>query len=367
MRGSLLNRKKTTDDLNENVPYTREHLSLIALLILAAVGIGLSVLVARPFIPGLSWALAFAVVATPIHEWIRSRMDRDGLSAALAVSIVVLMLVVPITFVGWQIGKQATEAARSFDGYLQSGEWQEKLKKSPRMASVWGTIEETIDVKEEAKNIAAGIRQRATGWISTAVGGVIQLLIAFFALFYFFRDRASVLMFVRSMMPMSEKETNLLFKQVTEMTQATIFGTVVVALVQGALGGLMFWILQVPGALLWGFCMGVLSIIPVLGAFVIWMPAAVYLVMEGAIVKALILAAWGIFAVGLIDNFLYPVLVGNKMRLHTLPVFISIAGGLFLFGAAGVVIGPVILSATIALLDILRRRTAHGRSAEQQT
>jgi predicted PurR-regulated permease PerM len=113
--------------------------------------------------------------------------------------------------------------------------------------------------------------------------------------------------------------------------------------------------------------MGVLSIIPVLGAFVVWMPAAVYLAGEGDWSKALILAAWGTFAVGLIDNFLYPVLVGSRMRLHTLPVFVSIVGGLFLFGAAGVVIGPVILSATITLLDILRRRTAHGQSAEHQT
>jgi predicted PurR-regulated permease PerM len=130
---------------------------------------------------------------------------------------------------------------------------------------------------------------------------------------------------------------------------------------------LMFALLGIPGAVLWGVAMGVLAIVPVLGAFVIWLPAAAVLALQGQWGKALILTGWGTVVVGLIDNLLYPMLVGKEMRLHTLPVFIAIVGGLVIFGGAGIVLGPVILAATVAILDVLRQRTAYGRSAEQRT
>jgi predicted PurR-regulated permease PerM len=130
------------------------------------------------------------------------------------------------------------------------------------------------------------------------------------------------------------------------------------------LGGLMFWVLGIPGALLWGAVMALLAIVPVLGAFVVWVPAALFLVLQGNWGKALILTAWGAGVVSLIDNLLYPLLVGKRLRLHTLPVFIAIVGGILLFGSAGVILGPVTLAVTVALVDIWRRRTASGYRVE---
>ncbi len=147
---------------------------------------------------------------------------------------------------------------------------------------------------------------------------------------------------------------------------ATIYGTVAVALVQGALGGLMFWWLGLPAPLLWGKVMALLAIVPIFGAFVVWIPAAIFLALEGSWGKALILVAWGGIVIALIDNLLYPSLVGNKLRLHTVPVFIAIVGGLAVFGAAGVVLGPVTLALAVALIDIWRRRTAGGGAAEER-
>lgn len=136
------------------------------------------------------------------------------------------------------------------------------------------------------------------------------------------------------------------------------------ALVQGSLGGLMFWILGLPAPVLWGCVMAVLALVPMLGTFLVWGPAAIFLALNGQWGKALILAAWGAIAIGLIDNLLYPLLVRKRMRLHTVPVFFAIVGGIALFGAAGVVVGPLVLSITDALIDVWRRRTAHGRVAE---
>jgi predicted PurR-regulated permease PerM len=191
-----------------------------------------------------------------------------------------------------------------------------------------------------------------------AVSGTLSLLVAFFFLFYFFRDREEVGTFVRSFVPLSERETNQVVARVGDTVFASIYGTLVVAAVQGTLGGLMFWWLGLPTPLLWGAVMGLLSIIPVLGAFIIWIPAALFLAAEGSWGKALVLTLWGTVVIGVIDNLLYPILVGKRMRLHTVPVFIAIVGGLAVFGASGLVLGPVILALTDAALDLWRCRMA---------
>ena len=349
-------------------PFTRQRLTMIALLVFAIIGIGLNLLLAGPFIPGLTWALAFAVVAHPLHQWLSSHIRRltQGLAAGLSVLVVALALVLPAAFLTWQVGRQAGEVATTFQEYVQSGEWAATLEQHPRIARVWKQVEQTIDVNQEANVLADTVQQRAVGWVKTTVWGTVQILFALFALFYFFRDRDLIMRALRSMMPMSDKEAAHFFQRIHDMTHASIFGTIVVSAIQGALGGLMFWILGIPGPLLWGVCMGLLAIIPVFGAFVIWMPAALFLASRGDWTQALILTFWGAVVVGLIDNLLYPILVGNEMRLHTLPVFIAIVGGLFAFGAAGIVIGPIVLAGTISILDILRRRTSNGRSAENQ-
>jgi predicted PurR-regulated permease PerM len=184
-------------------------------------------------------------------------------------------------------------------------------------------------------------------------------------LFYFFRDRAIALRTLRSLVPLSDTETDAVFQRVADTIHATIYGNLLVAAIQGLLGGLMFWWLGLPAPVLWGAVMALLAVIPWAGAFLVWLPAAVILALQGDWARALVLAAWGAIAVGFIDNLLYPVFVGNRLRLHTVPVFFAIVGGILVFGASGVIIGPLILSLTDALIDIWRRRTAFGRTAEE--
>ena len=124
----------------------------------------------------------------------------------------------------------------------------------------------------------------------------------------------------------------------------------------------MFWLLGLPSPLFWGAIMALLAVVPVLGTFVIWAPAAAYLALRGDWTKALMLASWGAIAIGLIDNFLYPFLVGNRLRFHTLLVFFAIVGGLSLFGASGVILGPLLLATADALLEIWKRRIALGET-----
>ena len=131
-----------------------------------------------------------------------------------------------------------------------------------------------------------------------------------------------------------------------------------VAAVQGLLGGLMFWWLGLPAPLLWGVVMALLAVVPVLGAYVVWIPAALFLAMQGEWGKAMILSVWGGVVVGTIDNLLRPILVGKRLKLHSVLACMSVVGGLILFGPSGIILGPVILTITMVLLEIWRSRTA---------
>jgi predicted PurR-regulated permease PerM len=211
---------------------------------------------------------------------------------------------------------------------------------------------------------AAGAVTARVGLVVSGIGWAgMQVLITLMCLFYFLRDRQTVLKGVRSVLPLSDSEADRILKRVDDTIHATIFGSVTVACVQGAMGGFMFWMLGLPSPLFWGTVMGILAVVPILGTFVIWAPTAVSLALQGDWTRAMVLAGWGAVAIGTIDNFLYPYLVGNRMRFHTLLVFFSIVGGLSVFGAAGVILGPVLLAVADGLIQVWHRRVDASREA----
>jgi predicted PurR-regulated permease PerM len=343
---------------------SRERLSLFVLLSMTVIGVGLCALIVRPFVPGLAWALALAVVAYPMHQWILRHWNRPHLAAGATVLIVLLVLLLPAMFLVWQIGKQATGRFEQVQEQLESGSVRKMLDRVPLAGKAYDWLTGHSGAAPTADDIAPAVQRRAGAWLQTIIWSVVQIVLALFTLFFLLRDKREVLAVMRSLMPLSNDESAYFFERIRSMAHATIYGTVFVSIVQGALGGLIFALVGVPGALLWGVAMAVLSIIPTSGAFVIWLPVAIVLGVQGQWGKAAIIGLWGALVVGTIDNVLYPVLVGKEMRLHTLPVLLAILGGVSTFGAAGIVLGPVILAGTIALLDIIKRRTAHGRQAE---
>jgi predicted PurR-regulated permease PerM len=228
-------------------------------------------------------------------------------------------------------------------------------------------IQQDLNPAQEVQGYLSTFAENMTGWLTGTVWLVMQLLIMLLTLFFFLRDNEQVLGAVRSLIPLSNREANKVFRTVSDTIYATIFGTLTVAAVQGLMGSLIFFLLGMPAALLWGVIMGLLSIIPYLGAFVIWGPVAAFLAFQGQWMYAIVLTLYGMTAIGLIDNLLYPMLVGRRMRLHTLMAFFAILGGVSTFGMSGMVLGPVIVAITLALLDIWRQRTAAGHGAENPT
>lgn len=333
------------------------------LLVATALAFYLCYLLARPFLPALAWALALAVIAHPLHSWLTRRLHRANIAAVAAVVLVAVAIVIPALLVTQQLGREATRGMAWLQSERATEQWEAALERFPRLTALLSWLDHDIDMGAVAERLSTTLGTGFASVLTSSVWAIVELLITFFALFYFFRDRRLALQVLRSSVPLSEAETEAMFKRVTDTIYGTVYGTLVVALVQGSLGGLMFWVLGLSGALLWGAVMAILAIVPILGAFVVWVPAVLYLVLEGSWGKAIILTVWGAGVVSFIDNLLYPMLVGQRLRLHTLPVFIAIVGGVLLFGSAGLVLGPITLAVTIGLLEVWRHRAILHQTA----
>jgi predicted PurR-regulated permease PerM len=343
---------------------SRPRVQAIVLIAAAALGVYLCYRLVQPFLPALSWGLALAVVGYPLHKMICRRIPHATLAAALTVLVIALVIIAPMVFVTHQLVRQVTDTVTVAQQVAESGGWRDAIERRPQLAALLSWVESAVSLDDVVPRAAGFLEQSVPTFIMGSLAAAMQLGITILVLFFFFRDKRDLAADVRSYLPLSERESDGVIQRVTDTIHATIFGSLVVAAVQGFMGGLMFWMLGLPAPVLWGAVMAVLATIPVMGTFVVWAPTAVYLAMTGAWGKALVLAGWGALAIGLIDNVLYPILVGKRLHFHPLPVFFSIVGGLALFGMAGVVLGPLTLSVTAALLEVLRRRTSEGRAAD---
>jgi predicted PurR-regulated permease PerM len=343
---------------------SRQRVHALALLGATLLGLYLCYRLAEPFLPALTWGLALAVVAYPIHKFICRHVPSPTLAAGLSVAVVTVVIIVPVVLVIQQLIRQALEGVRIVQGSLEEGQWREAIESRPRLAPWLTWVEDNVALDDVTGRLSEYLGAWGPAFASGIVTTLVQLLVTLLVLFYLFRDRRDLAADVRSFLPLSEQETQTMLRRIGDTIHATLFGSLAVAAVQGFMGGLIFWALALPAPIVWGAVMAVLATIPVAGTFVVWAPAAIYLAATGAWGKAAVLVGWGAVAIGLIDNLLYPVLVGKRLRFHPLPVFFSIVGGLALFGAAGLVLGPLTLSVTAALFELLRRRTSRGRAAD---
>lgn len=330
---------------------SQANIHTLAMLALALVALYLCLRMIQPFISSLAWALALAVLAMPLQRWLESKLRSINLAAALSVLAAGIIVVAPVILVMTSMINEAIGVADNIQSQIETGEWRKLMLEHPRLAAVGGWIDKQLDLPGSVTAATGVFSDLAKNIVQGSLRQGIELLLTFYLLFYLLRDRRRALVAFSSLSPLSKTQMTRLYRHVGDTLHATMYGTFVVALVQGALGGAMFWVLDLPAPLLWGVVMGLLAIVPVLGAFLIWIPAALFLLLTGHPVQALILALWGGLVVGGIDNVLYPMLVGNRLHTHTVLMFISIVGGLFVFGAAGLILGPVILTATMVLLQ----------------
>jgi predicted PurR-regulated permease PerM len=351
-----------------NAGWARTRIGAIALMLLAAVGIYLCYRLAQPCMPSLVWAGALALIFSPLQRWIEARVKRGNLAAAFSLVIIGLLVVAPATWFAQKIAEQAVSVPQTIQKQIAAGKWHVKAEQHPKMAHLIAWVEQQVSSPENASLAATWLKTMLSRLVKESAIAAVQVSLTLYFLFYFLRDRALVLKAIRSFLPLSESDTDILFSRLNDTIHATLRGMLALSALQGLLAGLMFRSLGVPSPWFWALVAAIFAFVPVVDTFVLWLPAAVYLGLEGRWIQALIVAALGSLLVRAIENFLYPVLVKDRLGVPSITIFVSLLGGVVLFGWTGLVLGPVILTMTSALLEICARRfaqpAAKARSAD---
>ncbi|MGB4860121.1 MAG: AI-2E family transporter [Dokdonella sp.] len=321
-------------------------------------GLYLCYLMASPFLPALTWALALALLLVPVQRWLERKLRSPGLAAGILVMVVGLGVLIPTMLVGDRMIAEATSGADAINAMIASGQWRRNLETYPMVVPAADWVERQLDLPDTVSAITSKLTGAIGSMARESVVQIIGMVLTLYLLFYFLRDHRSILASIESLSPLVKADIELIFGDVDDTVHATVYGTLIIAMAQGTLGGLMFWWLGLPAPMLWGVVMGLLAVVPVLGAFIVWIPAAIFLLLDGSGGKALILTLWGSVVVGGIDNVLYPMLVGRRLKMHSLLAFVSIVGGLMVFGSSGLILGPVTFAITRRLLEIWNRRHA---------
>jgi predicted PurR-regulated permease PerM len=333
---------------------------------LTLVGLLLCTLLAYPFLPALAWAVALTIMVFPIHGWLANRIPNANLAAGLSTALVIAIFVIPILFIGQQLGHETAHATAKAKELTEEGKVEATVARIPRGSETMDWVKRNVDLEGEARQLLAQVTSNATLIARGSTWFAIQTLVCVFVIFFAFRDWHHLLQSTESLSPLTRTETEYLFTRVSDSIHATVYATVVTSLVQGISGGLLFWALGLPAPLLWAVVMIILGIIPLVGAVLVWLPAAILLATEDRWGAAIVLVTWGSLMAGPIGNWLYAYLAGGRLRLHPVPVLLSFVGGLVVFGVSGMVIGPVILAVTMGLLDVWKMRfgTAEAETRE---
>lgn len=335
---------------------------VLARLVITIAFLCAALLVSAPFLPAITWALVLAVLFIRPHRALERYLP-PSLAAAASMLIIALIIVGPLLLVLERLVNEAAAGVDYVQKAVQQGNWQTMLDAHPWLARFQSWIDHRFDLQAIFSQLGAFFTNMATNFLRTSTGQIITTLLAFYLLFFFLRDRAVALQTFARLSPFSNLETGRIVLRVRDTIHAIIFGTLAVAALQGMLGGFMFWVLGLASPVLWGVIMGLVSIVPVLGSFVVWIPATIYLLIEDRWAEAIILGLWGAVVISSIDNLLRPLLIGDSMRLHTVPAFIAMLGGLQLFGASGLVLGPIVMSLSPLLLEFWRRRVGPDQPA----
>lgn len=334
---------------------------LITLGIVLALALYLCWLILQPFVNVILWAAVLAVVFYPMHRRIRERVGGPSLAAAISTLLVVVLILLPATFITVAVVREVIGAADNVQAGLQ------RLSGATTIPGLGWVVERArnyVDIdpvaaqqflSERLKTWGAALAASTLGVVGGAVGAIVQMVLTVFTLFYMLRDGDRIRHAVYDVLPLKRIQMHDITARTREVIAATIYGVLVIAAIQGTLGTIIFSILGLPSPLLWGVVMFFLSMIPMAGAFLVWVPAAIYLAVTGSYIQALVLVAWGVLVIGTIDNVLSPRLVGRRARLHELLIFFGVLGGIEVFGVLGLVLGPVLVAVTLALLEMMRQ------------
>ena len=327
------------------------------LVLLGVVSVGFGA-VLSPFFGAVFWAVILALIFAPVQRRLLGWWPRRRNTVALITLLSVLLLVIiPVVVITASLTREAASVyERIRSGELNFGRYLQQI-----IDAAPGFVREQLEsfglldlagiqqrLTESAAHLGQLLAPQALNIGQVTLSFLVSFSIMMYLLFFFLRDGTRLAGAVREAIPLAESHKRYLLSKFATVIRATVKGSIAVAATQGALGGVIFWFLGIQGALLWGVLMAFLSLLPAVGAGLIWGPVAIYFFATGNIVDGLILTAFGVFVIGLVDNVLRPLLVGKDTKMPDWVVLISTVGGIALLGLNGFVIGPLIAALFIA-------------------
>lgn len=338
---------------NTQVTSSMEKKSFLGILLLVSLAF---IWIMQPFFGPLFWAYALTVILYPLQNRYLGRLGEKPNTKALVTLLAgLILMILPVTFIAISFTSQITDIVKM----VESGE----IQPQSHFAEIKSHVPKLDTYLEKVGTSVTEIQDRAVLFAKTASESLprytmivgqnafsfaINFFLMLYLAFFFLRDGNKIIDAFVDAFPMRDKTERTLISKISEVTHATIKGNFLVACVQGGLGGIIFASLGITGPLLWGVAMVFASLLPAIGAAIVWAPVAIYLMVSGSIVKGIILVALGVGVIGLVDNFLRPMLVGRDTGLPDYLVLLSTLGGLSILGLNGFVIGPLIAALFVA-------------------
>jgi predicted PurR-regulated permease PerM len=326
------------------------------LILTAAISVAF-VATIRSFLMALLLAAVVAGICRPLHRWLAQLLrGRTGLAAALTILLVVVLVVGPLsTFLG-VVTNQALEVGHGL------GPWvSERIAAERAGTGFLAMLPDALQpyqsqILERVGGVAAQLGRTVVDVLAAATRGTLRflllLVVTLYASFFFLRDGGAIREHILSYAPLSSEEKERMVERFVSVSRATLKGILLIGSLQGTLGGVAFAVAGITGAAFWGTMMALCSMIPGVGTALVWIPTAFYLIAQGRRTAAIGIVLWFVLVVGMIDNFLRPRLVGKDTKLPDLLILISTLGGIFLYGAAGIVVGPLVAALFVTIWDI---------------
>lgn len=332
--------------------------TLIALSIILGF-LGFQVL--KPFLNPLAWAAVLSIVFYPLYAFLGRFFRWNSLCSAITTAVILAVILGPFSYVSLLLASEIREVA----DYIDRGELYSltKLLKEPRVAWLLEKVRSLLNIQdadvanmliENLSNFGRQLMGKITAGVKNVVSALLDFIFMALSIFFLLRDGPDFIKKARNYMPFSEVHKDRLEEQIKGMVVSTVFGGVVVAVVQGLIGGMAFFFLGVPSPVIWGTAISIMSFVPVLGTFSIWGPITVYLFLEDATGRAFVLLLIGTFGISMVDNILKPIIIGGRTKMPTLLIFFSVIGGIKLFGLIGLIMGPLVVALFISVLEIFR-------------
>ena len=329
-----------------------------------------------PFIGAILWGVIATILFAPFNDWLLKRMPgRPSLVATMTLTVIVAVVIVPALLLSAALINEASTGYAKF----QRGEidlsriFTEAERNLPQMARDWLAARGLNDIAAVQAKIGQGVTSsfqtlasQALNVGQSALGFFLSLGVMLYLTFFLLRDGHVLIGKIERCLPLASEQRSLLVTRFVAVVRATIKGSVIVAILQGLIGGLIFWMLGISGALLWGVAMGIFSLFPAIGTAFVWVPASAYLLATGNVWEAAVLFLCGFFIISSVDNVVRPILVGREARMPDYLVLISTLGGFQLMGFNGFVLGPVIAALFMAVWEIFAQAPVEAGGLGEQ-